>query len=168
MSKAFLFAAGFALLAGPAMAQYGGGGQNSGGPLGSYLRNQGHGYGGYYGGYGYYAPPPVYYGGPAYYGGYYPYDGGGGALAAEVIGGLALGALGRVRPTTRAASTTGGSIAAGDASAGRGPALAGWEKFHVKPAGLHSTMMHSLPREARSKNAAKMPQKWQPGVETAL
>jgi hypothetical protein len=94
MSKAFLFAAGFALLAGPAMAQYGGGGQNSGGPLGSYLRNQGHGYGGYYGGYGYYAPPPVYYGGPAYYGGYYPYDGGGGALAAEVIGGLALGALG--------------------------------------------------------------------------
>jgi hypothetical protein len=96
MRKALLFAAGFALLSGPAFAQCGGGGQNSGGPLGSYARcgYGGYGYGGYYGGYGYYAPPAYYYG-PAYYGGYgyAPYYGGGGAIAAGIIGGLTLGAL---------------------------------------------------------------------------
>ena len=52
--KAFLVAAALALVSGPALAQYGGGGHNSGGPLGSYLRQGGgyHGYG-YRGGYGY-------------------------------------------------------------------------------------------------------------------
>jgi hypothetical protein len=63
MKTLYLAGAALALLAGPALAQYGGGAQNSGGPYGSYLRSQG-----YYGGYGY-APPP-YYGPPAYGGGY--------------------------------------------------------------------------------------------------
>lgn len=62
-----------ALLSGPAFAQYGGGAQNSGGPLGSYARSAGsYGYAPYYG--SYYVPAPVYsWGGPAYYGypGYY-------------------------------------------------------------------------------------------------
>jgi hypothetical protein len=80
------------LLSGPALAQYGDGAQNSGGPLGNYARSAGMNYGGYgygpsYGGYGYYGPPPVYswgYGYPGY---------GGGAVAAGIVGGLALGAL---------------------------------------------------------------------------
>ncbi len=62
MKKALLLAAALGLVAGPAFAQYGGGGQNAGGPLGSYLRSQGYGSGGYgSGGYGY--------GGGAYGGG---------------------------------------------------------------------------------------------------
>jgi len=86
-----------ALLSGPALAQYGDGAQNAGGPLGSYalsagINYGGYGYGPYYGGHGYYGPPPVYsWGGPAYYG--YPGYYGGGALAAGIVGGLALGAL---------------------------------------------------------------------------
>jgi hypothetical protein len=98
MKKALLCAAALTLIAGPALAQYGGGGHNSGGPRGSYLRSYGYG-GGWYGGPVYYAPAPVYaYGGPVYYGyapayGYGYGYGGGAALAAGVIGGLALGAL---------------------------------------------------------------------------
>jgi hypothetical protein len=111
MKKALLIAAGLALAAAaPAFAQYGGGGQNSGGPRGSYLRSQGlggYGYGGGYGG-GYYYAPRRHYAPRAYYGGGYGYgrpyyvrrDGyygrphvNGGAVAAGVIGGLALGAI---------------------------------------------------------------------------
>ena len=128
MSKAFLFAAGFALLAGPAMAQYGGGGQNSGGPLGSYLRNQGHGYGGYYGGYGYYAPPPSTTAARPITAADIPITAAA-RLPRASSAAWRWACSGRVRTTTRAASTTGGSIAAGDASAGRGRASAEWEKF---------------------------------------
>jgi len=125
MKKALLVAAGLALTAAPALAQYGGGGHNSGGPRGSYLRSQGYGgygYGGGYGG-GYYYEPRRYYAAPryyaprayryyaprrAYYGGYYGYGRpyyvrrhgyyarpyvNGGAIAAGLIGGLALGAI---------------------------------------------------------------------------
>jgi hypothetical protein len=69
MKPLLISATALALLAGPALAQYGGGAQNSGGPYGSYQRSQG-----YYGGYGYYAPPP-HYGPPAYVGGYYGGEG---------------------------------------------------------------------------------------------
>ena len=111
MKKALVLSAALALLSGPALAQFSG--QSASGPLGSYARK-----GGYYGGWGYapygygygpyygaYAAAPVYsYGGPAYYGGYYPaYYGGyggyypgyydGGAVAAGIIGGIALSAL---------------------------------------------------------------------------
>ena len=107
MKTALALGAALALLSGPALAQYGGGAHNSGGPLGSYARSGGYyggyGYGPYYGGYGYApyggyayaAPAPLYsWGGPAAYG-YYPgyYDGG--AVAAGVVGGLALNALAR-------------------------------------------------------------------------
>jgi hypothetical protein len=63
MKTASVLGAALALLAAPALAQYGGGAQNAGGPLGSYARRAGidYGYGGYaygpyYGGYG----PPAY------------------------------------------------------------------------------------------------------------
>ena len=64
MKTAPVLGAALALLAAPALAQYGDGGQNAGGPLGSYARRAGinYGYGGPYGGYAY---------GP-YYGGYGP------------------------------------------------------------------------------------------------
>ena len=88
--------AALALLSSPALAQYGGGGHNSGGPLGSYERSGGYyggyGYAPYPGGYGYYGPPPVYsWGAPVQYG--YPGYYGGGPVAAGIVGGLALGAL---------------------------------------------------------------------------
>ena len=67
MKTALVFGAALALLAAPALAQYGGGAQNAGGPLGSYARRAGinYGYGGPYGGYAY---GPYYggYGAPAY------------------------------------------------------------------------------------------------------
>jgi hypothetical protein len=80
--------AALALLAAPALAQYGGGAQNAGGPLGSYARRAGINYGGPYGGYTYgpyyggYGPPAYSWGGPGYYG--YPrYRGGPGILVAR-------------------------------------------------------------------------------------
>src|SRR4051794_31412322 len=96
MKTALALGAALFLLAAPALAQYGGGAQNSGGPLGSYARSAGVGYGGPYGGYVYgpdysgYRPPAYSWGGPVYYGypGYY-----GGPVAAGIVGGLALGAL---------------------------------------------------------------------------
>jgi len=88
MKTAFALGAALALLSSPALAQYGGGGHNSGGPLGSYERS-----GGYYGGYGYYGPPPVYSWGAPVYCGYPGYYYGGGPVAAGIVGGLALGAL---------------------------------------------------------------------------
>lgn len=94
--KTALALASLALFSGPALAQYGGGAHNSGGPLGSYARSTGadigYGYSPYYGGHGYYVAAPEYsWGGPTYYGygSYYPE----GAIAAGVVGGLALGAL---------------------------------------------------------------------------
>ncbi len=39
MKKVLMFAAALALLSAPALAQYGGGGQNSGGPRGSAMRS---------------------------------------------------------------------------------------------------------------------------------
>src|SRR4051794_39270895 len=64
MKTASVLGAALALLAVPALAQYGDGAQNAGGPLGSYARRAGinYGYGGPYGGYAY---------GP-YYGGHWP------------------------------------------------------------------------------------------------
>jgi hypothetical protein len=90
MKTASVLGAALALLAAPALAQYGGGAQNAGGPLGSYARRAGidYGYGGPYGGYasspfyGGYGPPAYSWGGPVYYG--YPgYYGGPGILAAR-------------------------------------------------------------------------------------
>src|SRR5829696_3025348 len=78
MKTTLALGAALALLSAPALAQYGGGAQNAGGPLGSAARSAGvdYGYGGYYGGpYG------------AYYGSY------GAPVAAGIVGGLALGAL---------------------------------------------------------------------------
>jgi hypothetical protein len=79
MKNGFALGAALVLLATPTLAQYGGGAQNSGGPLGSYARSAGAGYGGLYGGYGY-GPdygafrPAYSWGGPVYYGypGYHP------------------------------------------------------------------------------------------------
>ena len=69
MKTASVLGAALVLLAAPALAQYGGGAQNAGGPLGSYARRAGidYGYGGPYGGYAY---GPYYggYGVPAYLG----------------------------------------------------------------------------------------------------
>ena len=90
MKTASVLGAALALLAAPALAQYGGGAQNAGGPLGSYARRAGvnYGYGGPYGGYAYgpnyggYAAPAYSWGGPVYYG--YPgYYGGPGILASR-------------------------------------------------------------------------------------
>ncbi len=48
MKTALVLGAALVLLAAPALAQYGGGAQNAGGPLGSYARRAGidYGYGG--------------------------------------------------------------------------------------------------------------------------
>jgi hypothetical protein len=90
MKTASVLGAALALLAAPALAQYGGGAQNAGGPLGSYARRAGinYGYGGPYGGYAYgpyyggYGAPAYSWGGPVYYG--YPrYRGGPGILVAR-------------------------------------------------------------------------------------
>src|SRR5215203_3583792 len=88
MKTTLALGAALALLSAPAFAQYGGGAQNAGGPLGSAARSAGvdYGYGGYYGNpygayYGSYGPPayswggPVYYGAPGYYGGPVYYGG---------------------------------------------------------------------------------------------
>ena len=90
MKTASVLGAALALLAAPALAQYGDGAQNAGGPLGSYARRAGinYGYGGPYGGYAYgpyyggYGAPAYSWGGPVYYG--YPgYYGGSGILVAR-------------------------------------------------------------------------------------
>jgi len=62
--KASLTLGAALFLATPALAQYGGGAQNSGGPLGSYARSAGVGYGGPYGGYAY-SPGAYSWGGPS-------------------------------------------------------------------------------------------------------
>jgi hypothetical protein len=90
MKTASVLGVALALLAAPALAQYGGGAQNAGGPLGSYARRAGidYGSGGPYGGsaygpyYGGYGAPAYSWGGPVYYG--YPgYYGGSGILVAR-------------------------------------------------------------------------------------